>query len=194
MNFSPREVLENSKRAARAAFSFGRKRNFPGMRSMGNDDLDELAAHAAMSWYEEGQSLKDYPSFQYWLFVKALRKLSKESGITRRMVRPMEQTGEWDRIYSAMDYGRQISVPQDQYIMAIQAANIVTQLPSDLCEMAKLMVDGCSLPEAATDLDVDLYQAMILQKAVRAAAQRIVETGAAENMFSDLKMRRKIDA
>lgn len=186
------DIAEFVSHAARKAASFVRSRRIPGAISLLRDSpevLEDCASSALIAWYEIEESKR--PSalieVQLVLFKAALAHLTREANLAHRSIRPDNFEGGWEAAYTADVYGKGVSVPQETYILAIQAQNIIGQLPRDLQIMALRMADGCSLPEAAVELGMDLYAAMHLQQEVRKVARHICDFGAAENMFSDLR-------
>lgn len=190
-------LLIEAERATRKAVAFAFKKKFPGFRQVLSDDPDirnDIASYAVTAWYEikEFDRPTDLIGIQSILFKAALRYLSREHSVRMKAMR-LDGVEETESVYTARDYaGRKDEALQERRIMAIQAVNVIEQLPSDLKVMALNMAQGSTLPEAAAELGLDLYSAMKWQLEVRKVSQRIVEDGMAGNMFSDLAHKHKL--
>lgn len=193
-SYNPELILVEAKKAVYWAAKYLGKWQSYQYTVYDDDTQDDARSFVVQSWYEiHGDDLGDFRSLQKTMYKCALNFLHRAHKRTVRMTRP-DPLNEWETAYAAVDYHKKHGSDQETRIMAIQAANVVNSLPQDLHRMAMKMVDGCSLPEAAEELDIDLYAAMKLQKEVRIVALRIIEAGGASNMFSDPDHHRKVDA
>lgn len=181
--YSAEVIAVHANRASLRALGILRRGKFPGIFSIDSDVLPDAKSHAIVRWYDmlEMDRPSDMIGMQTFLFAAAATYIRKAALEHTRFVR------------SAFDYQRsnaidwvKLSVPphQETHLAAIQARNVIVQLPSQLRAMALKMADGATLPEAATELGMDLFDAMECQKKVRLVADRIVNDGALIGIFA----------
>lgn len=163
--------------AARRAVTLAAKKVWQharGAPSIEPDDLEDAAQECLLALFESAEKPKTQIEEEEFLFERARQYLGREYTRLSRFSRPKNSSAEeapLDALY--MRKGRFQGAAQETHLEVGQAAVIITQLPSKLIPMARLMADGAELPDVATELNLGLFDAMAQWRKITEIAVRL---------------------